>query len=79
MIHGTEDKLIPVEHGRRLYDYARCEPKQWIEVDGMDHSVALPTHVEDQISESLQRLIKSEPQEVPEASLPEARANRGNN
>ena len=78
VVHGTEDEVIPIAHGRRLYDSARCEPKQWIEVEGMNHLVSLPPEIEKEIAESLQEVIKSQPREAPEASLPVAAANRGN-
>jgi pimeloyl-ACP methyl ester carboxylesterase len=36
IVHGTEDRIIPVEHGRRLFELA-ADPKQLLIVDGADH------------------------------------------
>jgi fermentation-respiration switch protein FrsA (DUF1100 family) len=37
VIHGTEDEVIPVSHGRRLYD-AAGQPKQALWVEGAHHN-----------------------------------------
>jgi len=37
IVHGTEDRIIPVEHGRRLFERA-AEPKELVIVDGAGHS-----------------------------------------
>ncbi|WP_209001152.1 alpha/beta hydrolase [Stappia sp. BW2] len=37
IVHGTEDSLIPVEHGRRLFEFAN-NPKQLVIVEGGGHS-----------------------------------------
>ncbi len=37
ILHGTEDTVIPVEHGKRLFERAR-EPKQIRIIDGAGHS-----------------------------------------
>lgn len=37
ILHGTKDRIIPVEHGKRLYDLAP-EPKSLEIVDGVSHS-----------------------------------------
>ncbi len=37
IVHGTEDRVIPVEHGRRLYE-AAGDPKQLAIVEGAGHS-----------------------------------------
>jgi fermentation-respiration switch protein FrsA (DUF1100 family) len=37
VIHGTDDEVIPVSHGRRLYEAAR-EPKQALWVEGAHHN-----------------------------------------
>lgn len=35
--HGTEDRIIPMALGRRLYDSA-SQPKQWFPVEGAGHN-----------------------------------------
>lgn len=38
-IHGTDDRVIPIAHGERLFAAAR-EPKRWIRVQGAGHMEA---------------------------------------
>ena len=59
-IHGTDDELIPIEHGRRLYDSARCERKHWIEVDGLGHIGPLPPETMKELTQTLQSFIASD-------------------
>ena len=40
-LHGTADRVIPVEHSKTLYDNAR-EPKQLVILEGLDHTGGLP-------------------------------------
>jgi hypothetical protein len=37
MLHGTEDDIIPLAHGRRLYERAN-EPKRFVEIEGAGHN-----------------------------------------
>lgn len=37
MLHGTDDEIIPIAHGRRLFDRA-SEPKRFVEVEGAGHN-----------------------------------------
>ena len=37
IIHGTEDEVIPVSHGRRLYEVA-AEPKEALWIEGAHHN-----------------------------------------
>ncbi len=37
-IHGTEDDLIPFEHGRRLYELSKAKSKQFYPVEGGNHN-----------------------------------------
>jgi alpha-beta hydrolase superfamily lysophospholipase len=36
VVHGTADRLIPIDLGRKLYDAAQ-EPKRFVQVDGGSH------------------------------------------
>jgi len=36
IVHGTADRIVPVEHGKRLYGFAR-EPKELAIFEGVDH------------------------------------------
>lgn len=36
ILHGTEDAVIPVEHGKRLYEFA-SEPKELLIIEGAGH------------------------------------------
>lgn len=40
--HGTQDKLIPFEHGKRLFGTAN-QPKQFIPITGAEHNWSPPT------------------------------------
>lgn len=40
LLHGSDDRIIPVEHGERLYAAANS-PKEWIRIDGIGHHQAL--------------------------------------
>ena len=42
VIHGASDNIIPMHHGRRLFDTAGNSPKQWIGVESMGHNDPLP-------------------------------------
>lgn len=59
-IHGNADELIPIEHGRRLYDSARCEHKRWIEVDGLGHIGPLPAETMKEMAQTLQDFIATD-------------------
>jgi fermentation-respiration switch protein FrsA (DUF1100 family) len=41
-IHGTADRLIPIENAKRLFDWVPSEDKHWIELEGIGHNDALP-------------------------------------
>jgi fermentation-respiration switch protein FrsA (DUF1100 family) len=52
MLHGSNDKLIPIEHAQRLYDSARCDDKHWIEVPDLGHNDPLA-------SSDLQQIVQA--------------------
>ncbi len=37
VVHGEADRIIPIEHGRRLFDAAN-EPKRWVSIPGAGHN-----------------------------------------
>ncbi|MGB7346090.1 MAG: alpha/beta hydrolase [Pirellulaceae bacterium] len=41
-VHGTADTLIPIGHGKRLHESAKCDSKRFIQIDGMGHNDAMP-------------------------------------
>jgi fermentation-respiration switch protein FrsA (DUF1100 family) len=41
VIHGTEDEVIPISHGRRLYEAAN-QPRQALWVEGAGHNDVVP-------------------------------------
>jgi alpha-beta hydrolase superfamily lysophospholipase len=43
VIHGENDEVVPLDHGRRIYSAAR-DPKQLIINPGGDHRVTRPEH-----------------------------------
>ncbi|MEM7785940.1 MAG: alpha/beta hydrolase [Planctomycetota bacterium] len=40
--HGAEDKLIPIEMGKKLFEASPAEQKEFFQVDGMTHWDPLP-------------------------------------
>jgi uncharacterized protein len=54
VIHGTADKLIPIEFARRLHDAVECDQKRMIEVSGMGHNGRLPEQCLQQVVETLE-------------------------
>ncbi|MDY0161848.1 alpha/beta hydrolase [Desulfobotulus sp.] len=43
VVHGTEDRVVPVDEGHRVYELA-AEPKRFIAFEGGDHRVSHPGH-----------------------------------
>jgi dipeptidyl aminopeptidase/acylaminoacyl peptidase len=39
IVHGTDDRWVPVEHARRLYAHAG-QPSRYVEIDGANHDFA---------------------------------------
>lgn len=54
--HGTADRLIPFDHGKRLYEAAN-QPKEFFVLDGGDHNDPLPGEFFD----ALKRFLKEHP------------------
>ncbi|MFW6127912.1 MAG: alpha/beta hydrolase [Halobacteriota archaeon] len=44
IIHGSSDEVVPVEHGKILYDNA-VEPKELKIIEGADHTFSSPMHL----------------------------------
>jgi len=61
VIHGTTDKLIPIECGRRLFDAANCDQKKFMEVPGLGHNDRLPPQCLQEVVETVAR-FSSHPQ-----------------
>ena len=38
LIHGTDDDLIPFEHGQRLFKFSNAKTKQFFSIDGGNHN-----------------------------------------
>lgn len=68
VIHGNEDRLIPIEMGRRLFaaapeTAANGQPKAFLELDGVDHNDILEEAgdlVEARLSEFLESVLPAE-------------------
>jgi pimeloyl-ACP methyl ester carboxylesterase len=58
MIHGDVDELVAMKRGRRLYDSAGCQPKHWIQVEGLSHNVPLSDPILVEVADTLQSLTK---------------------
>lgn len=50
--HGTEDRVVPFEHGKLLFD-AACGPKRFLEMTGMGHNGAQPPSYYDDLASFL--------------------------
>lgn len=77
-IHGTTDELIPIEHGRRLYDTCRSERKHWIEVEGLGHMERLPTQTLAELAKTLRQFTGNDRPGSDESLSPEAADPGGN-
>jgi len=42
-VHGTEDAVVPLQRGRRLFDAFASHDKEWLEVEGGGHDDVLVT------------------------------------
>lgn len=38
IVHGTKDRIIPIKHGKALFEKVSTQDKQFIEVDGAGHN-----------------------------------------
>ena len=52
-IHGTSDTLIPIEHGKNLFDAAPTPDKSWIPVPDLGHNDRLPKSILNQIADEV--------------------------
>ena len=52
-IHGTSDTLIPIEHGKNLFDAASTSDKSWIAVPDLGHNDRLPKSILNQIADEV--------------------------
>lgn len=53
--HGTEDAVVPLEQGRRLFEAAPSEQKKFLEIEGLNHNAHLPDMCTDELIDFLQR------------------------
>ena len=44
-LHGDADRVVPIEHGRRLYETIRSSEKQFLEIPGLGHNDRLSGEV----------------------------------
>jgi len=56
VIQGTLDEIVPVEHGRLLYERS-AEPKSLLMLEGADHRLTDPAHRQSAIGASLSWLL----------------------
>ncbi|MGI9468989.1 MAG: alpha/beta hydrolase [Rubripirellula sp.] len=61
VIHGTTDKVIPIECGRRLFEAADSEQKKLIEITGLGHNDRLPPQSLQEVVDTVD-LFNSQPQ-----------------
>jgi len=54
VLHGDADGIVPVAHGRRMFE-AAGEPKEMMEVPGGSHAMALSPEIWQRMDEFLRR------------------------
>ena len=59
-IHGKADTLIPIAHGKALFDRLGTQKKTWIEVPGMEHNDRMSDRLIQQVADEVQRLTETE-------------------
>ncbi len=52
IIHGSKDKLVPVEHAHKLYEHAEI-PKELEVIEGADHTFSQAKHLDKVVNLSL--------------------------
>ncbi len=63
VMHGTEDRVIPLEFGRKLFEKAG-EPKRWLEIEGAGHN-NLEARAGTRYWRAITELIDGAPTDVP--------------
>lgn len=49
-IHGTQDGIVPIEHGQRLFERCPSKHKEFVTVPGIGHNDPLPRDVEQRLA-----------------------------
>lgn len=57
VVAGTDDRIVPLSHSRRLHD-AASEPKRFVEIEGADHN-DLALLAGDRLIEEVTRFLRS--------------------
>ena len=52
-LHGRDDDAIPMEHAERLFQSAKCDRKDWILVEDLDHNGSIPAESRAEIATTL--------------------------
>lgn len=55
--HGTEDEIIPFQHGRQLFEAAGSRVKEFVPVEGGTHNALPPLDYYDALAECLKRVL----------------------
>jgi len=54
--HGTADRIVPYEQGRRLFAAVPGQPAEWVDLEGQDHNSPMPMKYYEQLRAFLDRL-----------------------
>jgi len=57
VIHGDRDRIIPIEHGRKVFQFAE-EPKEFVVVEGAGHNSVVDTDRQGYVS-AIKRLLET--------------------
>ncbi|GAA5508242.1 uncharacterized protein Rv2307c [Novipirellula caenicola] len=60
-MHGDDDRLIPIQHGKRLYDESGCSPKHFVEIDAMGHNDPTPPWAWNECRETIDTFLSNSP------------------
>ncbi|EMI23043.1 hypothetical protein RMSM_00020 [Rhodopirellula maiorica SM1] len=60
-MHGNDDTLIPIRHGKHLYDESPCSPKHFVEIDAMGHNDPTPPWAWDECCEQIDTILSISP------------------
>jgi fermentation-respiration switch protein FrsA (DUF1100 family) len=55
--HGTEDEIIPFDHGERLFEAATTAVKEFVPIDGGTHNELPPMDYYDSLASFLRRTL----------------------
>jgi len=56
-IHGVPDQIVPISHGRMLFDMSPSPQKKWIASESLDHNAPWPDEYYDEVDAFIQSAL----------------------